>query len=55
MPDIYEALTPGHFLVGQPLNLLPEPDVRHIPTNRLDKFQRLQKETVEIWRRWRHE
>ncbi|XP_058817688.1 uncharacterized protein LOC131680997 [Topomyia yanbarensis] len=25
-PKSLEALTPGHFLVGKPLNLLPEPD-----------------------------
>ncbi|XP_065075569.1 uncharacterized protein LOC135699280 [Ochlerotatus camptorhynchus] len=30
-PDSYEALTPGHFLFGQSMNLIPEPDVRHIP------------------------
>ncbi|XP_065075161.1 uncharacterized protein LOC135698941 [Ochlerotatus camptorhynchus] len=52
-PDSYEALTPGHFLVGQPMNLIPEPDVRHIPMNRLDKWQLLHKHTAEIWRRWR--
>ncbi|XP_062712285.1 uncharacterized protein LOC115269273 [Aedes albopictus] len=54
-PDSYEALTPGHFLVGQPLNLIPEPGVRHIPVNRLDRWQALQKHTEEIWRRWREE
>lgn len=54
-PDNYDALTPGHFLVGQPLNLIPEPDLRHIPMNRLDRFQQLHKKTVEIWRRWRDE
>ncbi|XP_062714016.1 uncharacterized protein LOC134290827 [Aedes albopictus] len=54
-PDSYEALTPGHFLVGQPINLIPEPDVRHIPMNRLDKWQLLHKHTTEIWKRWRDE
>ncbi|XP_055543704.1 uncharacterized protein LOC129729231 [Wyeomyia smithii] len=54
-PDSYEALTPGHFLIGQPLNLIPEPDLRYISSNRLDKWKLLQKQTVEIWRRWRDE
>ncbi|KXJ62362.1 hypothetical protein RP20_CCG018092 [Aedes albopictus] len=54
-PDSIEALTPGHFVIGQPLNLIPEPGVEHIPTNRLDKYQELQKHTNDIWRRWRDE
>ncbi|XP_062537729.1 uncharacterized protein LOC134206065 [Armigeres subalbatus] len=54
-PDNYDALTPGHFLVGQPLNLIPEPDVRHISVNRLDKWQLLHKHTTNIWNRWRDE
>ncbi|XP_065088590.1 uncharacterized protein LOC135710068 [Ochlerotatus camptorhynchus] len=54
-PDSYEALTPGHFLIGQPLNLIPEPDVQHIPSNRLDKWQLVQKYSDEVWKRWRDE
>ncbi|XP_058457003.1 uncharacterized protein K02A2.6-like [Malaya genurostris] len=50
-PDSYEALTPGHFIVGHPMNLIPEPDVRKVPTNRLDQWQLMQKHTAEIWRR----
>nr|XP_029710301.1 uncharacterized protein LOC109422104 [Aedes albopictus] len=30
-------------------------DVRHIPMNRLDKWQLLHKHTTEIWKRWRDE
>ncbi|XP_062715058.1 uncharacterized protein LOC134291384 [Aedes albopictus] len=55
LPDCYDALTPGHFLVGQPLNLIPEPDVSQIPTNRLDMWQQMHKQTIEVWRRWRDE
>lgn len=55
LPDSYDALTPGHFLIGQPLNLIPEPDVSRIPTNRLDMWQRMHKQTIEVWRRWRDE
>ncbi|XP_062703957.1 uncharacterized protein LOC134286361 [Aedes albopictus] len=54
-PDSLEALTPGHFLVGQPLNLLPEPDVTHLKMNQLDRWQRVQRYTEEFWRRWRDE
>ncbi|XP_062704253.1 uncharacterized protein LOC109622039 [Aedes albopictus] len=54
-PDSCEALIPGHFLVGQPLNLIPEPDVRHIPRNRLDQWQDMQHRSVQIWSRWKDE
>lgn len=53
--DSCEALTPGHFIIGQPLNLLPQPDVSHVPENRLDRWQRIQKYTTSIWDRWRDE
>ncbi|XP_038106946.1 uncharacterized protein LOC119766462 [Culex quinquefasciatus] len=36
LPDSYEALTPGHFIINQPLNLLLEPDISHIKKGRLD-------------------
>lgn len=54
-PDSLEALTPGHFLVGQPLNLLPEPDVTHLKMNQLDRWQKVQRYTEEFWQRWRDE
>ncbi|XP_062533921.1 uncharacterized protein LOC134202933 [Armigeres subalbatus] len=54
-PDRFEALTPGHFLVGQPLNSLPEPDVTHLRMNMLDRWQRVQRYTQDFWQRWRDE
>lgn len=54
-PGCVEPLTPGHFLIGQPLNLIPEPGIKHLPVNRLDMYQRLQRYTDEIWRRWQDE
>lgn len=54
-PDNSEALTPGHFLVGHALNLLPEPGIPNVPVNRLDNWQLWQKLTAEIWSRWRNE
>ncbi|XP_062541107.1 uncharacterized protein LOC134209140 [Armigeres subalbatus] len=48
--DSTEALTPGHFIIGQALNLIPIPVVHHIPENRLDKYQKLQRHTTDIWR-----
>lgn len=54
-PDSYEALTPGHFIINQPLNLLPESDISHIKEGRLDRWQRVQRHVDEIWARWRDE
>lgn len=54
-PACCDALTPGHFIIGQPLNLIPEPDVSHIPMNRLDRYQKLSNYVGEIWERWRNE
>ncbi|XP_058446157.1 uncharacterized protein LOC131427192 [Malaya genurostris] len=53
--DSCEALTPGHFVIGQPLNLIPEPNTSHVPENRLDRYQRLRRYTADIWERWRSE
>lgn len=54
-PESCEALTPGHFIIGQPLNALPEPNITPIQENRHDKWQRLSRHVDEIWSRWRNE
>lgn len=54
-PSGQEALTPGHFLISKPLNMLPEPNVSHIPINRLNQCQYLQRLRGEFWKVWSHE
>ncbi|CAB0001695.1 unnamed protein product [Nesidiocoris tenuis] len=54
-PEDLEPLTPGHFLVGQPLTSLPEPNYQHIPTNRLNPWQRVQERVQYFWGRWQAE
>ncbi|XP_058811209.1 uncharacterized protein LOC131676099 [Topomyia yanbarensis] len=54
-PNDVEALTPGHFLVGRPLLAVPEPDLDHIPENRLDLWQKMQRLTQHFWKRWHNE
>ncbi|XP_062709173.1 uncharacterized protein LOC134288401 [Aedes albopictus] len=54
-PDSFEAFTPGHFIINQPLNLLPEPDIRHLQEGRLDRWQRVQRHVDDIWARRRNE
>ncbi|XP_058828022.1 uncharacterized protein LOC131687940 [Topomyia yanbarensis] len=47
------ALTPAHFLIGCSLHSIPDPNLRDIPLNRLDRFQRLQEKAQQFWHRWR--
>lgn len=49
------VLTPGHFLIGQPLNAVPEPntiDHTQSPATRWALIQRL---VQQFWRRWGRE
>ncbi|XP_058456510.1 uncharacterized protein LOC131433913 [Malaya genurostris] len=54
-PNDEEALTPGHFIIGRPLLAVPEPDLAHIPENRLDLWQKTQSLTQHFWKRWSKE
>lgn len=54
-PDDLEVLTPGHFLIGQALITAPHPDMKHIPMNRLSRFQYLQHLLQNFWRQWSNE
>lgn len=52
-PTDLNYLTPGHFLVGKPLTMIPCPDLNHIPENRLSNWQFLQKKVQGFWKTWR--
>lgn len=54
-PNDLEALTPGHFLIGQPLLALPEYNFEQITVSRLSRFQLLQRLSQHFWSRWRDE
>ncbi|XP_062554164.1 uncharacterized protein LOC134219449 [Armigeres subalbatus] len=51
-PNDYEALTPGHFLVGSSLKSVPDVDHSSTPINRLRQWQQVQKLFQHLWRRW---
>ena len=51
-PDDLAALTPGHFLVGEPLVAIPEPDLDHINPGRLSRLQEMKKALQDLWNRW---
>jgi len=49
------VLTPNHFILGGSSELLPEPYVTDVPSNRFKKWIMLQKLQQGFWRRWRSE
>jgi len=54
-PSDLECLTPGHFLIGQPLCALPEPDVSTPPRSRLSRWKLLRHMFQSFWHRWSSE
>lgn len=55
-PYTLNALTPGHFLIGEALVRIPdEEDYRSVPTNRLTRWSLLQQMTQHLWDRWHEE
>ena len=50
-PEDFSALTPGHFLIGQPTLTVLEPTVLDIPIARLDRWQLLRHIHEQFWSR----
>ena len=50
-----DVLTPGHFLIGRPLNAIVEPSLINIPDNRLTVWERTTKFVQTIWQRWQRD
>ncbi|GFW21513.1 integrase catalytic domain-containing protein [Trichonephila clavipes] len=50
-PNDYQALTPGHFLIGRPLTAVPKPDLLNIQINRLSRWELTTKIVQDIWQR----
>lgn len=54
-PNDLQALSPAHFLIGEPLTALPESPLHEQPTSRLRHFQLVQAFHQRIWHRWQQE
>lgn len=52
-PDDCQPLTPGHFLIGAPINALPEQDLLDTPCNCLSRWQLIRERAQTFWQRWR--
>ena len=51
----FAVLTPGHFIIGEPLVAIPGHDLAHLKINRLDRFERIQQQKTHFWNRWQQE
>jgi len=54
-PSDLSSLTPGHFLIGQSLINIPEPEVQEIAPNRLSRYEYLIQLKQHFWTRWSRE
>ena len=50
--DTIEPLTPGHFLIGRPLEALPDPSASYQATSLLRRWHLCQHMIHHFWRRW---
>ncbi|XP_063915614.1 uncharacterized protein LOC135131698 [Zophobas morio] len=51
-PTDLQALTPGHFLVGDSLLASAEADLTEVAPTRLSQYQRLEQMRQHFWKRW---
>ena len=54
-PNEFDALTPGHFLIGREIIAAPEYDLSDHSTNILTRWQYIQQFTQHFWRRWKRD
>ncbi|XP_023310160.1 uncharacterized protein LOC111691478 [Anoplophora glabripennis] len=54
-PEDLEALTPGHFIIGEPLNSVPEPNVENQRLTPVARYHHLLRMTQHFWKRWKNE
>jgi len=45
-------LSPGHFLIGEPLTQLPAADFTDVKCNKLSRWQTYQQQLQQFWQRW---
>ncbi|XP_043277806.1 uncharacterized protein [Venturia canescens] len=51
-PDDLTALTPGHFLIGEPLITIPEPSLALIKISRMSIWQLTSHIVAKFWNQW---
>ncbi|KAJ8717531.1 hypothetical protein PYW08_005930 [Mythimna loreyi] len=53
-PEDSYPLIPGHFLVGEPLVLVPDTNYEHVNMSTLKRWHFTQRLMQDFWRRWSH-
>lgn len=51
-PESFDALTPGHFLVGEPLTAIAHRDLLSHNPSALTRWQQTQQFVQRVWKRW---
>ncbi|XP_054287809.1 uncharacterized protein LOC129003539 [Macrosteles quadrilineatus] len=54
-PDDLAILTPAHFLVGESLTTIPEPNQENQPTSRLTRWKLTRQMLESFWKKWSRE
>lgn len=54
-PNDLTALTPGHFLIGEPLTAVPDPYEGQTKMNLVQRWELVSKLKHDFWRRWSYE
>lgn len=54
-PTDCNALTPAHFLVGEPTLCVPDEDLLDVNIDRLNRWKAIEKLKQHFWRRWSNE
>lgn len=54
-PDDFLTLSPGHFIIGRPLNSLPAPALENHKEHALKRHARLEQIRQHFWNRWQRE
>ncbi|XP_063994272.1 uncharacterized protein LOC135171574 [Diachasmimorpha longicaudata] len=54
-PEDLQALTPGHFLIGEPLQLVPEPSLVNENPIKLQRWNLVTQKVQQFWARWSRE
>lgn len=54
-PNDVDALTPGHFLIGEQMFAPPEPNHMEAKASWLTRWQRVQQLSQFFWKRWQAE
>ena len=50
-----DMLTPGHFLIGWPIEVLPDPSFSYCPISLLRRWHLCQNMVRQFWQPWRQE